>query len=443
MLTLHAVSSGSVGYYSRDNYYVPDTGASSVPNSNWHGRGAQALGLAGSVEADQFAELMSGSLPTGEKLGGMVDGERIHAPGWDLTFSAPKSVSILIEVVGNQDVSQAHAEAVQKTLDYIEQEFATTRIFDTTKGKQIKTHGQSLVAALFQHDVSRASDPQTHTHAVLANIAIGQDGKTRSLVSQPLYAMQKQFGAIYRAHLASRLQALGYRIERKGRDGRFELAGMPHKLIKTFSKRTAEIDEALDGRDGTTARQRETVALATRTTKRQVTRPMLLAQWQSEAAELGIDLCALETHLLQPERPRPDPKTAREVANLAAAHLSETAATFTKDQFIQTVLEFGIGHAPAEDLITASKEAATGGLVIAGHGDRANELTTPEAIQMERDTLAAMKAGQGEVDPIKTQRTMRKALARTHLSSEQKTAVEHILGSVSYTHLTLPTIYSV
>src|SRR5262245_47102267 len=100
----------AVRYYEKDDYYAPDptrqgdgaTKEGGDVQGRWGGSGAAALGLAGSVERTQLQAMLSGHLPNGIVLGRKKEDELEHTPGWDLTFSAPKSVSILVEIGGDE-----------------------------------------------------------------------------------------------------------------------------------------------------------------------------------------------------------------------------------------------------------------------------------------------------------------------------------------------------
>ncbi len=161
-------------YEAGDDYYAESGKAPSA----WQGKGAKALGLSGAVDRDQFAKLLAGEV-AGQKLGTVHDGEWSHRPGWDLTFSAPKSVSILAEVAGDQRLVEAHQRAVQTALGLAETHFAATRIRDDGSIRREATG--SLVIASFDHSTSRALDPQLHTHNVILNMT--QDGDTAQLGS--------------------------------------------------------------------------------------------------------------------------------------------------------------------------------------------------------------------------------------------------------------------
>ena len=112
------------------------------------------------------------------------DGEIIHRPGRDLTFSAPKSVSLAALVGGDRRIVEAHDKAVAATLAWVERNAAETRMKDPETGKMARVGNQKIVAATFRHDTSRNLDPQLHTHAVLANMVKGEDGKWRSMANE-------------------------------------------------------------------------------------------------------------------------------------------------------------------------------------------------------------------------------------------------------------------
>ena len=105
-----------------------------------------------------------------------------------------------------------------------------------------------MVAATFRHESSRNLDPQLHTHAVIANMVQGEDSKWRSMANEKLYASKMLIGALYRGELAGALEKFGYGIEKTQADGRFEIAGVPRKVIEAFSTRRAAIVAAMEER---------------------------------------------------------------------------------------------------------------------------------------------------------------------------------------------------
>ena len=314
MLSIGALSSAAQGasYYERDGYYAKDD-PEHRDASAWAGKGAEELGLKGAVDADTFRSVLEGRVPDGSdrRLGRRgKDGSIEHRPGRDLTFSAPKSVSIAGLVGGDRRIVETHDRAVAATLAWVEKNAAETRMKDPDTGKMGRVGGQKIVAATFRHDTSRNLDPQLHTHAVLANMVQGEDGKWRSMANESLYANQKLIGMLYRNELAAGLGKLGYGIEKTHADGRFEIAGVSREEIEAFSSRRAEIEAAMEARGlGASAdnpRIAERAALMTRASKRDIDREELRGVWQRQAADLGLDARALvagaEERSASPER---------------------------------------------------------------------------------------------------------------------------------------------
>ena len=298
MLSIGTIASAAhgAGYYERDGFYTKDD-PEHREASAWSGKGAAALGLAGPVDADTFRAILEGKVPdgSGTELGKRgKDGEIAHRPGRDLTFSAPKSVSIAALVGGDERIVGAHDRAVQATLAWVEKNAVETRLQDPETGRMVRAGGQKAVVATFRHDTSRNLDPQLHTHSVLANMVQGEDGKWRTMANEGLYERQKLIGAIYRNELAAGLARLGYDIEKTHADGRFEIAGVSREAIRAFSTRRAEIEAAMaaDGRGASTdnPRHAERAALMTRATKREVDRDELRHVWHRQAADLGLDV---------------------------------------------------------------------------------------------------------------------------------------------------------
>ena len=181
VVSIGAIASAAQGvsYFERDGYYARDD-PRHLDASAWAGRGAEALGLRGPVEPGVFRDVMEGTVPdgTGRRLGRRErDGSVTHRPGRDLTFSAPKSVSIVAMAGGDAAVVAAHDAAVRRTLAWLEASTIRTRVRDPESGLLVHAGGQKMVAATFRHEVSRNLDPQLHTHAVVANMVQGGDGE--------------------------------------------------------------------------------------------------------------------------------------------------------------------------------------------------------------------------------------------------------------------------
>ena len=470
MLSIGALASAAQGasYYERDGYYAkddPDHRAASA----WAGKGAEELGLKGPVDPDTFRAILEGKVPDGSdtRLGRRGrDGEILHRPGRDLTFSAPKSVSIAALVGGDDRIVEAHDRAVKATLAWVEKNAAETRMKAPETGRMGRVGGQKIVAATFRHDTSRNLDPQLHSHSVIANMVQGEDGKWRSMANEGLYARQKLIGMLYRNELAGGLARLGYGIEKTHADGRFEIAGVSRDTIEAFSTRRTEIEAAMAERNlGNSAdnpRLAERAALMTRAAKRDIDRGELRDAWRKQAAGLGLDAPALvgeavamgvgpamhgpesapkrtvssETPVaatpdaVGPDGAANDRNAASEAVAWAMAHLSEREAVFARADLLAAALAYAPGT-----IAVAEAEREVAGLEKAGalhavdmHGAE-DSLATDRTVGEERETVASMRAGQSRGAVPMRGWQVQGYLSKGPLTAGQKDAVKLILAA--------------
>jgi conjugative relaxase-like TrwC/TraI family protein len=222
-------------------YYL---GVGEAPG-RWHGRGLDELGLqqGGRVDEQQLESLFARGLHpgTGERLGRAWRQDAVT--GFDLTFSAPKSISALW-ALGNSEVAVdamgAHRAAVEAGLAYLDTHAGLSRR-GTDGVEQVQTAG--LAVALFDHRTSRAGDPQLHTHALVINKVRCADGTWRTLDATELFHHKKSAGMIYQAALRNEMQQrLGIAFAEGNEHGQAEVLGVPAELLSLWSKRTAQID---------------------------------------------------------------------------------------------------------------------------------------------------------------------------------------------------------
>ena len=287
MLSLHGLGAGSgAGHYyaalAREDYYTHG----GEPPGAWRGQGAAALGLAGAVDATTLQNVLQGFDGAGQHARVQGAGADHHA-GWDLTFSAPKSVSVVWATTDDPTVREAIQDAqraaVTATLAFAERQCAWTRRgHDGTGWERVA----GLTVATFEHSTSRAQDPQLHTHALVANLAPRRDGTWGTLDGRHLYRWKMALGALYRAELAAQLQArLPVGIARDGSS--FAIRGVPEAVQARFSQRAEDIREQLAERGHHGAKAAEAAALNTRRRKPEIDRPALFARWQAEGRAMG------------------------------------------------------------------------------------------------------------------------------------------------------------
>ncbi len=302
-----------VSYFERDGYYARND-PEHRQASFWHGEAASALGLGGHVRPKRFESVLAGFVPgTDIRLGRKREGEHDHRPGWDLTLSAPKSVSIEALVMGDRRVIRAHDEAVRATLDWVERDLLQTRGWDPATRRRPRVKAGGMVVAGFRHLTSRDRDPTLHTHCVLANMTRNASGQWRSVEPTAVKWNVKLVGAYYRNELARRLEALGMAVAPRlvGRIPGFELAGYPREFVEAFSARRLAIEADLKRRNlSLTARNAQAAALRTRRRKTEESLADLVPEWRARVRELGLVRDKAE---LSPPRPL-DPLTGERSA---------------------------------------------------------------------------------------------------------------------------------
>ena len=272
----------------REDYYA---GAGEA-KGRWAGVGSGWLALSGEVEEGDFGQLMRGLGPRDGRPLRQSQGPGDTA-GFDVTFSAPKSVSVLYGVGDEETVAavrEAHDVAVGQALGYLEREAAYTR---RGKAGRLRVKADGLVIATFRHRTSRAGDPQLHTHAVVANTARA-DGRWSALDARGLYRQQKTAGYLYKAALRYELsRSLGVSwgpVEK----GSAEITGVPTGVLEHFSRRRREIVEYLAEEGRCSPAAAEIAALETRKRKDYaVPVDRMRERWRARAAEHGLSARAL------------------------------------------------------------------------------------------------------------------------------------------------------
>jgi conjugative relaxase-like TrwC/TraI family protein len=324
---LEAVAQGIEDYY---------TGAGEAPG-RWLGTATQALGVDGEVDDDALGAALGGLNPaTGDPLTRQRTGARI--PGFDLTFRAPKSVSVLFGLADAEvsaPVREAHEAAVESALDYIERHAAVAR---RGHGGVELVPGNGFVAAAFRHRTSRAGDPQLHTHVLVANMTKGPDGRWTALDGRRLYAHAKTGGYLYQAKLRHEL------VRRLGvewgpvHNGAADIVGIPQPLLRAFSRRRVEIECVMAERGERSAKAAQVAALDTRQAKDYgVGAESLRERWREQAARLGFEwerLAGLTGRAAPQQLTRA--QVGRMAADLASPQgLTRERASFTRREVIQ------------------------------------------------------------------------------------------------------------
>ncbi|MBV2149946.1 conjugative relaxase [Sphingobium sp. AS12] len=474
MLSMSPIRSaaGSAEYFTKDDYY---TSEGSAEASAWGGEGAEALDLSGEVEKDVFEKLLNGELPDGEKVGQVEN----RQPGMDLTFSMPKSLSVMAYVGGDRRILDANMAAVRDTMRWVEKNLAEGR--KDVEGRKVPIRTGNLIYALFAHDTSRALDPQGHIHAVIMNLTRMPDGIWQALHNGAIWKHNTVIGSIYRANLRDRIEQLGYRIETVGKHGMFEIAGVARDVIEAFSQRRATILAKVAELGIRTPEGRNAVTINTRDPKLEVTdRGALREEWKDKAKALGFTGQALLTEALQragahrergvmargyeavsgaisgaiakvgeflrPDDPLVDRGLARLITSPATARaqyavasavriLSQREAAFDRHQLSKTALDLGLKGVGIDAVEQRIDQLTERGALIPGvarHDGTIVAVTTAEALATERRIIAEMELGRGAsqaIIPAADAPARLQAVALKPLKAEQIAAATLMLSS--------------
>jgi conjugative relaxase-like TrwC/TraI family protein len=252
----------------------------------WTGLGSELLDLGGVVDAEVLGRVLEGRDPSSGVP--LTQTRKDRVSGFDLTFSAPKSVSVLWALTAPETslkVREAHGRAVDAAVGWMEREACRSR-----RGGTERLVGDGFVAAKFFHRTSRAGDPHVHTHVVAANLTRCDDGQWRTLDGRAVYWQARTGGYLYLAHLRDELtRRFGVRWE-PVRKGTADIVGIPESLIQMFSTRRREILDELAKRDLHTPQAARAVAFETRRPKAPpVDAEQLREQWAARALEAGHD----------------------------------------------------------------------------------------------------------------------------------------------------------
>ncbi|MGE6695138.1 MobF family relaxase [Sphingobium limneticum] len=343
---LHGTPANIARYYTVGDYY---TKGGNEP-SEWGGKLAADLGLSGAVDPKLLRDLLAGKVGDQQLGRHRADGEIQHHPGWDFAVNAPKSVSVMGLVAGDERVLAAHEGAVTVAVSYLEEQAQLRRRDD---GKIVhETTGRILVARFTEHG-SRELDPHLHTHLVVLNMTNRENGDPMaSLESRVMYGEQRVAGQIYRNALAFGLREAGYEIEADPRTGLFEIQGVPKDLIDQFSQRAEAIEDHAREHGLVGQKAQRASFYATRKAKVKVGEAELSAQWHQRTGkrlETLQEVAALARGR-EGEHPAPTERDASRAALFGLRQLETSEAVNNLGDILRTGLAAHVGEVRLDDI---------------------------------------------------------------------------------------------
>jgi conjugative relaxase-like TrwC/TraI family protein len=427
---------GREEYYTRElatdhEQYLSGHGESP---GRWYGAGADSLGLDGEASPAAFQAMFEGRHPTTGELLGRPHG-RNAVPAFDVVLRPTKSVSVLYglgDPATGRAVLSAHHVGLAEAVAYLDEHVGARR----GHGGVQHVSGQGLLAVGFDHRTSREDDPLVHTHLVIANRVRGPDGRWTAVDGRDLYRHRLAADAIYRATYQRQLSRT-LRVEWTPADtfGNRELAGMPKELVRSFSKRTGQIDAELDrlvadGRERTPRLVKWTVQ-ATRKPKQHESPDTLYDRWRQEAAERGVDTDTLVRQVTGRTANRVQDPSVSEAATsqlfdrLAGPDgLTEHASTVTRPDVLVALGAglAGAGRTELEEL--ADRFVAERAVSVVG--DRTLEerrWSTPELLAVEQQLVTNATGRTDEHTALVSHQAVREALAAHSTTGAEQQAM--------------------
>lgn len=404
-------------YFELSDYLESDPNP--ILKGHWFGKGSALLGLEGEVDKELFDRLVENKMPFSDSL----LTQRLRADrrcGTDLTFTTPKSVSVLWAATQDDDILRAVQSAAHETIGELEK-VAQTRV-NHARGSMSLAKTGNVVGASWLHTTARPvdgyPDPALHVHCYVINATRASDRWT----AVDLSAVVKDSGlyeAVFQSKLAEQMREIGYPIEASARD--FEIAGFDRDTIEKFSRRTAVIEAEAEEKGITDAFEKGQLGAKTRDKKsaNEIEPNELPTKWRSllNAEERSL----IEELAAKTAGPRKEEMTAAGAIDHAISHCFERDSVVRESQLLRRATLNGIADLTYEEI---RDHLATLPLIREGEDENAI-VTTREILGEERGILAFAKQGKGEFAALAPEHDFK----ATWLSDEQKHAVSGILNS--------------
>ncbi|MBJ7440864.1 MAG: relaxase domain-containing protein [Sphingopyxis sp.] len=421
---LHGKPANIARYYTVGDYY---TKGGTEP-SEWGGKLAAELGLSGAVDPKLLRDLLAGKVGDQQLGRHRADGEIQHHPGWDFAVNAPKSVSIMALVAGDERVLAAHEGAVTAAISYLEEQAQLRRRDD---GKIVhETTGRILVARFTEHG-SRELDPHVHTHLVVLNMTNHADGDPlASLESRVMYGEQRVAGQIYRNALAYSLREAGYEIDADPRSGLFEIRGVPKDLIDQFSQRAGAIEVHAREHGLVGQKAQRASFYATRKAKVKIGKEDLTAQWHQRAGGRleTLQKIADMAHDRGVAHLPPTEREASRAALFGLRQLESAEAVNNLGDILRTGLAAHVGEVRLDDIRPRIEKHELAHKLLSTHEPTGDSIltrgrTSRKSWRLELALTQHIALGLDDGRPIASSDRLLAVLEGTSLNNEQQRAL--------------------
>jgi len=351
-----------------DDYYSRDGSA-----ATWQGEGARRLGAIGEIDPARFKAMLQGDFGHGIAAAQSIRKDAKARAALDLTFGAPKSITLQALIGGDERLIQANDEAVATALAYVEQHLTMGRRKEN--GKSRVEHTGNLIIAKFRHETARPTegappDPHLHVHALLMNLTQRADGSWVVLSNEEIFKLLRVTDSIYQAALERNVRALGYAVRHE--KNHIELSHISRGQIEFFSKRSAGITAELTARGSSREEAphalRQGINLANRQEKaKELSRAELHQQWRNAATAIGmqLDQAGLQAGVQStPALGKSSDLVAHAALDWAIKHLAERESVMPLADLLQSAVRHAGGHTDITAIQSAIQARVDSGALI-------------------------------------------------------------------------------
>lgn len=430
--------------YKKGDYFSEEGSIAGV----WAGKGAEKLGLNGQVKEKDFVNLAEGKDPRTEEQ--LIKHRKTnetyvgHRAGFDITFSAPKSLSLTSLIGEDKRIIELHEKSVSRAMQEIEK---YSMIRNGENGKDELTG--NLVYAKFTHETSRALDPQLHTHVVVMNMSHHQEKGFRALQPVELYRSQELGTRIYYTELAKGLKELGYEIELGKSNGQPEIKGRNENYLAHFSQRSQQIKEELASKGlENSFYNRFNAAHETRESKKkEISKENLASWWESRTQMFDFDEKKNVEEAIRKSQEQvleqKDRNAIKESVNLSIEHNLERNSIVEERELLTKALDVRkyLGKYTIDDIKTEISNRLDNKDLLQEQGEKGTRYTTKEMQDLERENISIVNSSKGKVKEIESQQEVKEHLKdweafkskeagkEVTLNEEQRNGAEAILTS--------------
>lgn len=425
-ITTNKSAEGLVSYHTNslsiDDYFFADANVEGY----WAGHLREELGLPNVITKKAFAALARNRHPmTGKKLTPRQSKDR--RASIEFTFSAPKSVSLVLALTKDKEILNAHRNAVRKAMKAIERDMhIKTRI----NGRTTYIPSGNVLYGRFDHFTSRpvevsdegrkqfAPDPNLHSHCVTMNLS-KHNGRFLALEVGVVYRTAEYYQNLYHSYLSKGLQDVGYNIVRT--QNNYEIKCISRAVINKFSNRTLQIEKEAKRLGITNAKTKGGLGAKTRVSKSKLTPNVNLEKiWRSRLTKSELE--KIETAKNQYPQAPPNPMTPELAVQRSMEHTFQRQSTLPVKKVLAHAMKLSYGvHTPKE----LHKALRTRHDVIYAKKHYLSYMTTVDMVKQEDRMIQAVSQGKGKLAPINPSYQ----ISRDYLNNQQRAAIHHVLNS--------------